>query len=858
MKMPASDRGFEAQRFRLSAASAETCARPCSPIAMDPDAPQRDGFFICTCTRDSVCVPCKERVCKLHGRDLDLSKPGAFPQHFKLIKENQRTLRQSLGRKHALSAAHAIRLAYIHYMLSKAIKDTKKAFAALNVAVRLYEPTLALYAEDARLRAATEPGALADHAEILGGIYSKIDDLAAAKRVLLWALSFRQESQGPLHEDTTATEYMLGYAESEVEGAEPYFRAAFAHEQEAGHEAAIARRCCRLPVAATFLVIAERHADGGRSEHALGLMQMALAIAERVCPACLERGFLEQTAMGFARLWEDLGDFVAAQTVIRRLVEATEQRLGPAHRRVGSALIHLARFFLNVCKLPDLVEPYARRAWKILEATEGPTSPGIGDELFLLWTHYERAPHFDPYRTFRRIVYEWARENKRPPSCMTPETMERIVRDQESPVQVYCEYIGPNRDLADKLEQRRREREERRRAEEERERARREAERAERAARDAADREAAQRHVEGARWAPARKLLDALLKVRPPAAAPAASKGSQRSPDDFEACLLRIQCMAGAGQLEAAGREAEKAERELAGSGAGADALRRIQEQRHRIAAEMQQREEAKRMEEEEARRRAEEQRRERERQAEQRLREEQERQQQERQEEARRAAEAAAAALELLRLEEEARAWEERRREEDERQAAEAERRREQERRRRAEATREQQRREEQARQAAEAPQTARTGAAACRFFAAGFCRDGARCRFQHGAAAPAAAPAEAAFFSSSRSWGPAQAAPCRFFARGACRDGARCRYRHYAGPAGPAAAPEEAGLECAICFEPLAAGPPPAALPCRHRFHGPCIQKWRAFSPGNGCPECRRPFDGPPAAGPPQPLPR
>eukprot|EP00741_Cyanophora_paradoxa_P019529 tig00021127_g18851.t1 len=590
-------------------------------------------------------------------------------------------LEHRVGRQHALSAACAMHFGHLH------LDDGRGNF---DKAIRLYEAALKLYEEDAALRVASKPGALADHAELLAKTYASKGDFSTAKQVLLRALALRHESQGSVHVATARTEYMLGMCLQDMkdpDGAEAYYKAAFAHEGEAGKEAAIARHCCQLPVSKYLVLLGDHHASARRLQCALGLLKMAVAIAERVCNRCVGIGDFEKASERLTDIWFGLDNPSAAEAVAMRLVSETERRMGPAHWRVGYALMHLTRFQLAANKPPELMDAGARRGWRILEATMGRTHPGVGEALHTLWLLYERAPHLDPSKAFRKIVYDWSQAHKRPPHTIPPGVMECIAHEQECIAREQEREEGPKTRLAGKLEQRRREREERQRAEEERERARQEAERAERAARHAADREAARGHVEGARWAPARKLLDALLK---------------RSPGDFEARLLRIRCMAGAGQLEAAGREAEKAERELAGSGAGADALRRVQELRRHMAAELQRREEAKRSEEEEARRRAEEQQRERERQAE------------------------------------------------------EAGQQRERER-----------QHQQEARQAAEA-----------------------------------------------------------------------------------AAAPEEAGLDCSICLGPLSAGPPPAALPCRHRFHGRCIEMWRASPLADGCPECRCPFDGPPAA--------
>eukprot|EP00741_Cyanophora_paradoxa_P003116 tig00000670_g3025.t1 len=556
---------------------------------------------------------------------------------------------QTLGQKHALSAACAIHLGrlYNYFELDNC-----------DAAITHYELALELYAEDSRLRAATEPGALGEHAEALGALYRRKADFCDEKRALLWALSFRWERLGPLHETTTETEYRLGVCLHEMgdyERAEAVFKAAFAHEREAGCEGRIAGSCCELPVVPKLNFLASRHVSARRLQRTLEIGQMALPIAERTCAGCFERGDVETVVMGIALACISQGDY--------------------------SAAVAAAEFTYVCCEC----------------------------------------------------------------GCST------------------CR----------KLKERKREREERRRAEEEREQMRQEAERAERAeraARDSADREAARMHVEGSQWAPARKVLDALLK---------------RSPDDFEARLLRIECMAGAGELEAAAQQADKLEHHLIAveTGANAHALRRVQELRRHVAAEQRRREEAKVRAEEAARRRAQEERRERE----QRQREEQERTEARRRE-----------------LEEEQRREEERLQEE-RRQATEAERQREEARRREEAARANEQRRLEEQREARRREQERRLAAGQRRREDPGLQRSQKQEK-QHGKG-----------------------------------------YR-------PAAAPADA--ECAICFEPLSAGPPAAALTCRHRFefHGRCIATWRAEKHAAGCPLCGAPFEfagpSPPAA--------
>eukprot|EP00741_Cyanophora_paradoxa_P021702 tig00000241_g20948.t1 len=820
---------------------------------------------------------------------------------------------KELGTKHAVAIACTIRLARLCAEL--VLFDKARVF---------YEWALRIYSEEARLRAASKPGALGDHARILCGLLKLENNLPACVRALHWALSFRQESLGPTHEKTVETEYLLGKHLRELgkfEDAYSYFKligdlneTAKAHFSAGRLQIALELQQARCRPAASQ----PRRPAARRAPRAAP--QMAVAIGERVCDKCLARGDLQVASSGLAPALLALGDAPAAEAVYKvppargapappgapcnrlptpaqRLVSETERRLGAGHPRFGSALLRLAACcHFGMGRQPELAEPCARRGWAILEAAPGLAGPEAAVEIANLWKIHVQAPHLDPAGTFVRARRPGPRRSMRD---ILNEFEEKAWLEQR---------IREHKELQRKEEEQRKRKEEeqerarerafqeRRRQEEERERAQQEAERAERAKRDAKERAAAQRHMKGAQWAPARKLLDALL---------------ERSPDDVEARLLRIECMAGAGQLEAAAQEAERAERELAGSDRSADALRRVQERRRQVEAELRRREEATRREEakrregadreerraaqareaekqrreeaqqreearrgEEERRREQEQRREQERQEEQRRREQLWREEQERKEARRREQERR---QEERRREEEERQLAERRREEEARaqelQRAETERRQELEERRRQEEE-EERRREEEARareqqqaeaerqreegqrrrggqQLQRAPPAARRGAAACRFFAAGFCRDGDRCRFLHGPVAkgpaPAAEPRPAEAGPSSHPSKQAQA--CRFFARGSCRDGARCRYLHESRAAVPAAAPEEVELDrdCAICLGPLSAGPPATALPCRHRFHGPCIKKWRASPLAHGCPECRRPFDGP-----------
>eukprot|EP00741_Cyanophora_paradoxa_P007955 tig00000133_g7695.t1 len=474
---------------------------------------------------------------------------------------------------------------------------------------------------------------------------------------------------------------------------------------------------------------------------------MAAAIAERgLCRACVARGDLAGVAKAFSSICCKRGDFASAEAFLERLVAETERLLGAEHRRLGSALVLLARCKLDAGEPPETIYP----------------SPAAGGGELL-----SRAPHLDADKSVDIVqrVLDWASANDRMPAVNIVLRIPRHIAERALPKETLRARMDS------RLETRRREKEERQRAEEERERARREAERAERAARDAADREAAKRRMGGSQWAPAKKLLtrlDALLKK----AHPSPALTPARSPGDFEGRLLRIQCMAGAGQLEEAGREAERAERALAGAGASADALQRVQDQRRVIAGELLQREEAKKREEAQRR-------------------EEMAAKRKEEEEEA-------------LRAKEQRRAQERRQLQRKEQKREEARPQAEGAERQRA-AEQLQQRRREEERRAAQA-------AAA--------------------AAAPAETssppPSEAGPSSGRWSEAAAAAAACRFFARGLCRNGDRCRYRHEArADAGAGAGDLEPGPAPAPFAAPRGQiqGPRASPGPSAPSASGPCL---------------------------------
>eukprot|EP00741_Cyanophora_paradoxa_P018749 tig00021094_g18098.t1 len=298
-------------------------------------------------------------------------------------------------------------------------------------------------------------------------------------------------------------------------------------------------------------------------------------------------------------------------------------------------------------------------------------------------------------------------------------------------------------------------------------------ERALRAKRDTADRYKALDHIRESNWARARALLDALLK---------------RSPGDVEARLLRIQCMRGVGRLDAAAREAEALEHELAAAVwssspiASTDKttmIARVRKERQWAEAALRERREAEERADE--------------------------------------------AVRQLLKEAEQQRQQEDRRREEAARRAAEKA-----ERRRRAEeARREAQRRREEEEQAARDRQRQQQQRLAQEREERRVAEEAERWRRQ---------------FEEER-----QAAP---MARRTASDAAGQPLSGPAAqPGGPAR--EEPEPACAICLdsEPGAGGGPSSPvgpLPCGHRFHARCIATWRASPLGTSCPQCRAPFSG------------
>lgn len=53
------------------------------------------------------------------------------------------------------------------------------------------------------------------------------------------------------------------------------------------------------------------------------------------------------------------------------------------------------------------------------------------------------------------------------------------------------------------------------------------------------------------------------------------------------------------------------------------------------------------------------------------------------------------------------------------------------------------------------------------------------------------------------------------------------------------------EGKAECSICMDPVEMGSEVTVLPCKHWFHGNCIELW--LNQHNTCPHCRRPITTP-----------
>ena len=53
------------------------------------------------------------------------------------------------------------------------------------------------------------------------------------------------------------------------------------------------------------------------------------------------------------------------------------------------------------------------------------------------------------------------------------------------------------------------------------------------------------------------------------------------------------------------------------------------------------------------------------------------------------------------------------------------------------------------------------------------------------------------------------------------------------------------EGTSECSICMDAVVPGTEVTVLPCKHWFHGTCIEIW--LNQHNTCPQCRRPITDP-----------
>eukprot|EP00741_Cyanophora_paradoxa_P010688 tig00020538_g10330.t1 len=512
----------------------------------------------CTCSSNSVCDGCKARIFPVQRQFLPLSKTDLPP----LLGQNKAALKlctETRGPKHPLILAFALRVAY-----------WSAKSGDYGAAIRFYLPTLAVYAEQQHLREASYEASLGRHGDFIAPHLFAKEDFKTCLRVSQWTLMFFTERLGPLHEKTTTIEYMVASCMrilGDYGGADAVYRSAFAHEREAGDEARVAKVCCEMHPARGLVDVAAYHVSAGRLQRAAELLQMSLPLAKRACEKCIGESVVEATALALAYTLDALDDRPGAEEAWKRLISVTTSK-----RRLAAAHGSLARLYLRAGR-PAEAAAQARRAWAAAVAGAGPTSHKVEEEAAFL----------------QLIVKEWVRVNKKAPEMTgdKPPSMRELKKEihelkeaipfmrlrwqppapaqLQRPVDVGQAPAGSGKE-------------------------------GEKTSAppdpDAADREAAKKLMKKSQWGRARALLDALL---------------ERSPLDFLARLQRIQCMIGAGQLEMADKEAEAAERDLAGVSASSssDLANRVRELRGKVTGELRRREEsARRREEEEQQRR--------------------------------------------------------------------------------------------------------------------------------------------------------------------------------------------------------------------------------------------------------------
>eukprot|EP00741_Cyanophora_paradoxa_P018364 tig00000204_g17731.t1 len=523
------------------------------------------------------------------------------------------------------------------------------------VYVRFLAPWLLDAKRRDELLGAASAASLAQHVVFFGIWCSRFANRALAKQITLIALDImkrlaKYDERHALVADALWNLAKMCVALGDRDEAWVYFQAAAGSDRDSGDEQRLAARCCRVDEAISKLSL--QFYEAGLKRKAEEVLQLGLEAANsaQACTSCQKRNIL-----GFALFW--LGDMILqadlgmdrAEAYLKRALVETERNVGDC--KVLTEILNALGDLCIQSERYHKASSYLRRAIVVQEVTCGLVDKQTENTFVMLNALLIKYPDPAVASFFSTKLLAFAKEAGRLPFGMkldaaaSSQTLDEILHEalttgcsllpgelngtlavKASLAELAAANPGaaagspaPSQAtsrLSSKLEERRRALEGRKKAEAEREaereRARREAERAERAERDAADREAALEQMRRSKWAGARRLLNALLK---------------RSPGDAEARLLRIQCTAGAGDLEAAAREAEAWERELAASDAAADLLARVRQERQGAETAIRERREAEARAAEEARRRAEEERRELE---QRRLQELEERQQQE------------------------------------------------------------------------------------------------------------------------------------------------------------------------------------------------------------------------------------
>eukprot|EP00741_Cyanophora_paradoxa_P018830 tig00021098_g18178.t1 len=470
------------------------------------------------------------------------------------------------------SVTYALRLAHLLFKYDM----TAEARA-------LYERFLAPRLLDKRRRGelsgAASPGALVDFARKYGDTHAAAGDYASAKQTFLAALdiSMRHVNGSSGRAGSNCVLWSLSVIcmkLKEHENAWKYLQLKLRRESKLEELQREERRyCCHEenvsePILQLYLEIAEGACEACQKANVLGVMLNSLGLLLSEADLCLER----------------------AESYFKRALAETEGSSGADREDSESLAIilnNLGTLYIRAWRYEDAAASL-RRACIMREAAFGLAHEGMEHYLTKLFLTLIRMQVPDrsliDFYLQKQIAFTklTGKEPAEGLGALDHEAMARAsLALSPAPAPALPRERKQGR-LATKLEERRRKLEEERRAEAERQRARREAESAERAERDAADRKAAVQHMRESNWARARQLLNALLK---------------RSPGDVDARLLRIQCMAGAGQLEAAAREAGAWERELAAAASSSDAnidLRaKLREERlkARAALEQQQRE---------------------------------------------------------------------------------------------------------------------------------------------------------------------------------------------------------------------------------------------------------------------------